>query len=516
VTPPSPTPRPKLRQSESPQARFSLALALSIGALAVFLRAYFYAVDRSLWLDEAMLATNIVHRSLRGLMLPLEYHQGAPLGFLFLVKAISDVLGTRDLVLRLVPFVSALAAVPLMWLVAQEFVTGIGPLAALALLAVNDRLIYYASEFKQYSTDALVTLALLALFLKCLGKERRAAAFVAFGLGGALAFWLSHPSLFVAGGLALALGLALAAERDWRALGWLAAAGLVWAADLALLYVVSLRQLEADASLLSYWAGAYPPWPPWLHGDWYAGALAAALNNPLGLPASALSAGLLLVGGASLARRRWPLLAAALAPLLLALAASSLQKYPFAERLLLFAVPLALLVLAEAVERLYQLARRLSAPAGWLAAAALGAYLIGPPALLAGRLLKTPPRGEDIKPVMAYLDQQRRPGDAIYVYYGALPAFEYYAPFYGIGRGQFVPGNDNETDPNQYQIDLGGLAGQPRVWIVFSHICPNCAVNEEAEYVADLDQMGVRLAEARAEAASAYLYDLRPPASQSH
>jgi len=400
--------------------------------------------------------------------------------------------------------------------VAQEFVTGIGPLAALALLAVNDRLIYYASEFKQYSTDVLVTLALLALFLKCLGKERRTAAFVAFGLGGALAFWLSHPAVFVAGGLVLALGLALAAERDWRGLGWLAAAGLVWAADLALVYVVSLRQLEADASLISYWAGAYAPWPPWLHGDWYTGALSAALKNPLGLPASAVSVGLLLVGSASLAWRRWPLLAAALAPLLLALAASGFQKYPFAERLLLFAVPLALLVLAEAVERLYRLARQLSAPAGWLAAAVLGAYLIGPPALLAGRLLQTPPRGEDIKPLMVYLDQQRRPGDAIYVYYGALPAFEYYAPFYGIGAGQFVPGNDNRTDPNQYRIDLGGLAGQPRVWIVFSHICPTCRVNEEAEYVADLDQMGLRLAEVRAEAASAYLYDLRPPASQSH
>jgi hypothetical protein len=53
--------------------------------LGLGLRLAQYA-GRSLWLDEALLALNIIHRPIGGLFRVLDYHQGAPLGFLLLEK----------------------------------------------------------------------------------------------------------------------------------------------------------------------------------------------------------------------------------------------------------------------------------------------------------------------------------------------------------------------------------------------------------------------------------------------
>ena len=40
--------------------------------------------------------------------------------------------------------------------------------------------------------------------------------------------------------------------------------------------------------------------------------------------------------------------------------------------------------------------------------------------------------GEDIKPVMSYISNNYLTSDLIYVYYGAGPAFKFYAPQYGF------------------------------------------------------------------------------------
>src|SRR5262245_19193615 len=55
---------------------------LGIGLRGVALRS-----DRNLWIDESMLALNLIERSPARLLEPLDWNQGAPVGFLLLVKA---------------------------------------------------------------------------------------------------------------------------------------------------------------------------------------------------------------------------------------------------------------------------------------------------------------------------------------------------------------------------------------------------------------------------------------------
>src|SRR5207244_11823416 len=60
---------------------------------------------RSLWLDEALLALNIVRRPLSGMFRPLDYNQGAPVGFLLLEKLVTHAFGNGELSLRLIPLI---------------------------------------------------------------------------------------------------------------------------------------------------------------------------------------------------------------------------------------------------------------------------------------------------------------------------------------------------------------------------------------------------------------------------
>jgi hypothetical protein len=381
--------------------------------LGFFLRAYSYAINRSLWFDEAMLGLNIVNRSFHDLLRPLD--QGAPLGFLILQKAIANSLGGRDYMLRLFPFLAGVASVRLMYIVSKQYGKGVAPIVVLGLFAISTQPIYYSSELKQYSSDVLITLLLLLAAPRCLKNEAKWCSFATLGMVGVLAIWMSHPSVFTASGIGLAIGMTLIQHRESRRLFWLLGVGLLWTVNVTLLYYVSLRYLASNSALIDYWKGSFAPLPPWGNFGWYYSALAGILNNPTGLPITAITAGLLTLGICSLAVRRWQFAVILIAPVMLALTASALRKYPFGGRLSLFMVPVVLLVVAEGVERSRMLLVKVSRPGAVLAASGLCIYLMHSPGLAAYNNLRSPFRGEDIKAVMSYLRQNRLNGDLIYV-----------------------------------------------------------------------------------------------------
>jgi hypothetical protein len=81
-----------------PPAATAITLGLALLGAATRLRLYF--VNRSLWLDEVFIALNLSRRSFAELAKPL-YNQGAPLGFLWIEKAVTGLLGNAEWVLRL-------------------------------------------------------------------------------------------------------------------------------------------------------------------------------------------------------------------------------------------------------------------------------------------------------------------------------------------------------------------------------------------------------------------------------
>ncbi|MBN9523502.1 glycosyltransferase family 39 protein [bacterium] len=480
----------------------ALAAVVLVG---VGLRAAAMGGGRNLWIDESMLALNLVERDAAGLLQPLAWDQGAPVGFLLAVKAVITQLGTAEWALRLIPFVgSLLGLVGFAW-VAPRFIPRPAALLGTALMALSPVMISYSAECKQYATDAALTVGLFAVSAGLLTGQGGTRRWVALALAGTGAVWFSHPVAFVLGGIGTALMAETAVARDRRRFLAAAATSATWLVSFAACYFLFTRQLRGNSFLLDYWAGHFMPLPPKNPGDvaWLFEHYFGPFEMPGGLAGSEIRSGglaavLFAVGLWNLARDRWPVAVAVVVPGLLALLASGLHAYPYAGRLLLFLVPLMVLGVARGA---YAVAAALR-PTQAFAAVALVGVLVAAPALEAYQSVKRPQREEQLEPVIAAIRPEVRPTDQVYVYYGALPAFLHYT------RDNPLPapvtrGTHARDDRLGYLAELATLKGNTRVWLVFSHRHKH----EESIITAYAEALGHGRRVAEAPGAAAYLFD---------
>ena len=82
---------------------FKRLIINSIMVAGIVLSTVQYIYNRSLWLDEARLALNIITKNSLELLAPLEYKQVAPILFLQLEKVFSLLIPNSEYGLRLVP-----------------------------------------------------------------------------------------------------------------------------------------------------------------------------------------------------------------------------------------------------------------------------------------------------------------------------------------------------------------------------------------------------------------------------
>src|SRR5262249_11934161 len=150
-------------------------------------------------------AENIVTKTFMGLFGPLSGAQLAPPGFLVTEWGFVHLLGDRPLVLKVFPLLSGIASLFLFFRVARRCLRPDAVWIAMALFAVSDALIYFASEVKQYSTDVAVALLCSLLALDLVSRPATLPRLARFAAVGAVAVWFSHPAAFVLAGLGLVL-----------------------------------------------------------------------------------------------------------------------------------------------------------------------------------------------------------------------------------------------------------------------------------------------------------------------
>jgi hypothetical protein len=520
------------------------ALGVAV-ALGLAFRAVQYAADRSLWFDESMLALNILHRSAGGLTRTLDFGQAAPLGFLELEKLATHALGDSELALRVLPFIFGLASVPLFAALALRLLRPAPALLATLLFACAAGPVYYASEVKQYSGDVVVAIGLTLLGSLFLDDALSGRTRIAASLAGVAAILLSHASVFVTCGIALALAVRALLGRDRRAFEAFAATVPWLLTSVFVVVFTSTRTGELD-SVIGATSGAYG------HGSSLESRLnwlrdvASGLVRSMGYPEGAGSPerylhwpllALALVGAAGLLRRRPTSAAILLLPFPVTWVASALNKYPIFDRTVLFLVPATILLVAEGAAVLARAVRprflRLCA-AGILASAVLLVPLVH-----AAQHTVDPLQHEEMKKALGYIRRHWRPGDALFVDRGARFALRYYldchclsatetrgpglAWHFGESRGGHgrppVPlrnGDPNfvvgrlDVAPRAVAKQLRGLEGRSRVWILYTHLNYPDEAQQIAATLRRLDRVDRRLASFGTVGADAYLYDLRP------
>ncbi len=379
-------------------------------------------------------------------------------------------------------------------------------IAALVFFAIFDPLIYYASEVKQYSCDVLTSILLTLLFVRALDRKMGNGDFVVLAIAGAAALWFSHPAVFILSGAGTGLGVHFLLKRDRTTFLKYCGVVAIWVVSLAILYFVSLRQTAASGVLLAYWQANFMPLPPWRDWGWFLRAFRGVFST---FPVDAAML-LAAIGAVAILLRRWQVGLILILPVVSALAASALQKYPFSGRLLLFVVPAVLLLMAEPLGWISASLGRFKRLAflGLPAALAVCVWVAAVPAYQAEAYVWHPRLREEIKPAMAHLSSEQQDKDIVYVYYGAGPAFSYYEEFFDLSKVQIVMGTSNRHHNEAYLTELDGLKGKGRVWFIFSHNYDWGGSNEQVVMTDHLDKIGTRLEGLRWNGAALYLYQL--------
>lgn len=517
---------------------------LLIVVLGIVLRIAVYLDNRPFWTDEAQLALNIRSKTMLQLLGHLDFCQAAPPGFLLLEKLSTRLFGESEAVLRIFPLFAGICSLPVFVLLAKRTVRQSSVALAVAMFAISEPLIRYATELKQYSIDVLCALILWLLAASVFSERSRGRSLVGLALVGILSPWFSFASILVFGGIAV-VGLVRARlEKRTKAMvvwSWVAAS---WVISFAGVYAGCLSGLiasSAKAALMD--EKAVIPHDLSCVG-WLLDKAFEILQFPVGV--NALGTGLaaigFLLGFVQVFRRQRPLAVCISLTLLLAFAGSWLALYPLFGRFLLFAVPAFELFIAEGA---VSIPVRFCPGSGLIKAVAVMLLMIPRLNILDCDQQGINRRWTNVRGALEYVQAHRQPTDLIYVYYGAYFPTMYYCQHLGIKEQELiigVPGYWWNSDLRKtllaawqksglrsstpsdevftaygcgefshqwhvYESDLERLSGHSRVWTIFS-LSNWCGSDEEKLFLYFLDRRGERLAAYRSSGASVYLYDL--------
>ncbi|MCH2048990.1 MAG: glycosyltransferase family 39 protein [Trichodesmium sp. ALOHA_ZT_67] len=445
-------------------------------AFGVAMRFIQYLSNRSLWADEAVLALNIVNRSYLELMQPLDYDQGAPIGFLIVEKLAVQILGNNEYSLRFFPFICGVGSLFLFYELGKKWSSKSAIIISLALFASLQYLVYYSAEVKQYSSDVAIALLLYVLLIPLLQQKLHRVQIVKYSLVGVTAIWFSHPSIFILASFGSSALLINFWQKELSKIKQLLLIYSAWVLSFAIFYFLSLRNLTSNETLTTSWEDGFPTSP--LDIIWMLDAFGKFFYKPLGFSkwVDGLAIVAFLVGCISCWLSRKKILLLLLSPLLMTFLASFLHQYPFRSRLVLFLTPFVIFLIAEGGS--YILTKSKFRPIK-IITIFLIILLLRQPLVKAIKLIEKPLNLSEIKPVLSYIKKNQQPGDILYVYQRGIYQFQYYAEKYGYQEGDYIIGVDDLdkfdgqelsiTEMTRYEKDLDKLRGNERVWLLFSH-----------------------------------------------
>lgn len=448
-------------------------LTIAFAVIGILLRIQRYLIGRSFRGDEAGLALAIERTSLWNLVSkPLGGNYTAPLAFVGIEKIVVMFLGTQDIVFRLVPLLSGILAVALLFFLARQAVGGIGALVCTAAFAVNWMVLFYSSDLRQYSTDICMTLIVYAVSARFF-KQATITNAVLLAAAGLTALAISHPVIFVLASSASVLLWRYRAER-WAVVRVMVI-GAVWAVGFAALYALYYRTLGQNSYIINYWddLNGLMPIPPWKDPNWFVIRTASFFSTVLAISWWPIALALCTVGVISFQRRgQWQWAAWLVGSVLFTLLGSATANYPFKGRLILFLVPAALLAMGEGVSAVARLLHAYPALNGTLTGMIAISLLWTPIGTTLGMLRqpRSTPYPEDIKPVLEFIRENGQADDLVVVYDQAAPTYAYYAPFYELSGNPTLYLPEWRQEPRKYLGFIDALPKNRRIWIVFSAV----------------------------------------------
>ncbi len=321
--------------------QITIAIILVSGAI-LSLAQFLY--NRSLWLDEAMIALNIINKNGFELLKPLDLKQVAPILFLLSEKLFSILWPDSEYGLRLLPLLCFWGSLYLFYrILTLTFKNPYTIIFSLSLFAFNSALIHYSSEVKQYMFDVLVLICIYYLILKGYKKEEN--KYYCLGIIGTISIFLSNvaPIILFSAGLYLLYDYLINNKKHFK---YIAGVYLAWGITFLLYYHYFIHGHPSREIMIIYWskANAFMPYNP-ISIEFYT----FLLNKFMTIFTSLLSfgkiglvcfPGLFLTGIATLIiRKRAGILLLFFTPITLHFLLSAFKIYPVDLRLILYCCP---------------------------------------------------------------------------------------------------------------------------------------------------------------------------------
>lgn len=410
-------------------SRQTVALAVVVG-LGAALRLSLVLSRHALSEDDAMLAVNVAARTYAELLEPLHYGQVAPVLHLWLLRLAGELGGMNDLALRFVPLLAGVILPFATWRLARHLLDPWHAVLVATFVALAPLLIRWSHHIKPYQMDALVTVVLAGFALKVLARPDDTAAWWRLAWAGLVALLASLAAPFVLAGASVALAWH-AYSQNPRSRASLIRAGAVafaWGVAFAALYTTLYRDMATGTYMQTFWDASFLTPRALVTGG-------AAWDYLARLPLESFGRtrvvfllyvvawGLVALGAVHIARRRGAAAALVLTvPIAAALVASALRRYPVSQRLLLYAAPLFMVLIAAGLSAVRS---RLRTPVAHVMGA-VAAVLVVALAMMAANRVSRPFRYEGMRQLVAELRSRGEPDVPVYVYSGAIAAWTFY------------------------------------------------------------------------------------------
>jgi len=397
-----------------------------IVAAAVILRIFlFIFVEKSLWLDEAALALNILDKGYLELFSPLEYAQSAPPLFLCLTKVLVSIFGAGERALRFIPFLCSLGAVFGFYFLSREvfknFDESKGGAACFALAAFSFGLplLYNTIEFKSYMTDVLFTILTGLIWFKYLQKDGDLKRQIGFSLLLALFPLFSFGSIFP---VCAVLVLSIFKKRKGFS--------LILFLGLLIEYLFIFSKINAGTRVYEYWIPYFINYNPIK-----AVFILIEIVKYYFYPSSLFLIGFIsfIAGGFVLFKEDRKVFYFFFITITGALLASFFNFYPLYERLSLFLYPFFLIIILSPLYYLKDGTGRLKKCFLYFF---YGIFIFS--AVFYNFLNPNLYKREEIKPLVLKMQMEISPYDKIFIFKGAHLTWRYYRRSFDFKNETFV------------------------------------------------------------------------------
>ena len=447
-------------------ANISVNIIILLGLIIAAIQFY---LNRSIWIDEAVIALNINHRSPLGLLKPLDYNGVAPVLFLEMEHFFAKLFPNIEYGLRIFPFMCYLGALYFFFKLVKEILEDkLLIIFALSLFLFNPTFVYYSSEIKQYIGDVMVTCALLYFFFKKYNNSQN--KYLILAIAGLIAVFLSN----VAPIILFTIGIYLLYDNLLDKKNLIATLSLFffWGVVMLTYFILFIYNHPTKDKMVDYWLHTYSFMPVSLSAGTFVLRKFYDIFFFLFYFGKIIGCGLviLFITGiiCLIITKRFKIAALIFIPFATHLVLSAFKLYPFETRLYLYLTPILIIICAFGVDFFYKIiAHRFRVNKAFL----LVISFFIPIALLRIIVIHPLPiiQHEDFRTSIDFINKKSKKRDNIYVAVSGELPFTYYKEMGYLKNdpmviyGKYSSLIAGETKQNVIDLTDSG----ERVWVLF-------------------------------------------------